>query len=145
MSKYNDTQHVYLYMDDSGKISISEDYSIFAGIVFYDKAQKSEFANKYRSIRNAIKCNYCRHNKGECIVNCPEIKGIMLNKRDRRRIIALSKKFTTFGTIIYNKALHADIVRRKQSKGRFTEYAQKRIVKATIKHLISRRIIVPLA
>ena len=32
-------QHVYLYMDDSGKISKSEDYAIFAGIVAILKSQ----------------------------------------------------------------------------------------------------------
>lgn len=46
----NAKQHVYLYMDDSGKMTKSEDYAIFAGIVFTSSAQKSEFNNKYRKI-----------------------------------------------------------------------------------------------
>lgn len=50
----NDMQHIYIYMDDSGKISKFEDYAVFAGIVIKDGKQKSEFNNKYRAIIIAL-------------------------------------------------------------------------------------------
>ena len=136
-------QHVYIYMDDSGKISAIEDYAIFAGIVFTNNREKSEFYNKYRQICNEIKCNYCHQNKGSCDLNCDEVKGINIRESDRRRIIELSKKSTTFATVIYNQNLQPDIINRVQSKGRFNEYAQRRLIKKTLIHMISKKVIDP--
>ena len=138
-----DIQHVYLYMDDSGKISKYEDYSVFGGIVFTNSAEKSEFMNKYRSIINEVKCSYCNYTIGSCSHTCPEIKGSNINNSDRRRLINLSGNFTTFGAVILNKLLNADIINRVQSKGRFNEYSQRRLIKQTIKYLITKKIIDP--
>ena len=132
----NAKQHVYLYMDDSGKMTKSEDYAIFAGIVFTSSAQKSEFNNKYRKILNGIKCNYCTQEQKKCDKSCPEIKAYGLEVAHRRQIINLSKKFTTFGVVTYNKSLYSHIINDKSAKGRFNEYAQRRVIKNTIKFLI---------
>ena len=43
-------QHIYINMDDSGKISKYEDFAIFAGIIFKNSNEKSKFINKYKSI-----------------------------------------------------------------------------------------------
>ncbi len=139
--KNNNIQHVYLYMDDSGKISKYEDYAVFAGIVFNSTTAKSEFTNKYRSILNSIKCKYCQQDQANCDHNCIEVKAIHIRPKDRRRLLKLSRKFTTFGTVIYNKNLIPDIVNRVQSKGRFNEYAQRRVIKETIAHLIKLNIL----
>lgn len=83
-----DTQHIYLYMNDSGKISKYEDYAIFAGIVFHDNKEKSEFTNKYKSIKESIKCRYCKQINNECDkTGCPEVKAASIKNKDRRRII----------------------------------------------------------
>ena len=129
-------QHVYIYMDDSGKISKYEDYAIFAGMILRNDIERSEFINKYRSICEQIKCKYCEQKKETCTHVCPEIKGYNINSTDRRRLMQLSKKHVTFGTVIYNKNLHTDIINRTPSKGRFSEYAQRRVIKKTILHLI---------
>ena len=142
MSKL-DYQHVYLYMDDSGKISNYEDYAIFAGIVFTNNEEKSRFSNKYRSIIKDIKCDYCSLDKVTCSNECPEVKASQISNEDRRRIINLSKNFVTFGTVIFNKNLFQDILNRAASKGRFTEYSQRRIIKETITYLINRKVINP--
>lgn len=140
----NDNQHIFLYMDDSGKISKYEDYAIFAGIVFTDNNEKSEFVNKYKSIYEKIKCKYCPYNHNVCdSSDCPEVKGSTIKTKDRRRIIQLSKKFTTFGTVIYNRNLRQDIVNRPASKGRFIEYSQRRLIKTTLVKLINDKIINP--
>jgi hypothetical protein len=138
-----DYQHIYLYMDDSGKISKSEDYAVFAGIVFQNTSEKSKFTNMYRQINEEIKCKYCTEDNQTCSLVCPEIKAFSIKPKHRRRIINLSKEYTTFATVIYNKNLHGYIVNNKASKGRFNEYAQRRIIKTTINNLISRRIINP--
>lgn len=138
-----DYQHIYLYMDDSGKISKFEDYAVFAGIVFKDTKEKSKFSNMYRSIINSIKCKYCDEPANGCSCNCPEIKAFSIKTSDRRRIIKLSKEYTTFFTSIYNKNLRGYIINDKRSKGRFNEYAQRRLIKTTINHLISLNVINP--
>lgn len=138
-----ETQHIYLYMDDSGKISTKEEYAIFAGIIFKTKQEKNEFINKYRTIIKDIKCNYCNEDIKECEKGCPEVKGNMISNSDRRRIMQLSKKFTTFGTVIYNGNLKEDILKRAPSKGRFVEYAQRRLIKKIVIHLKNKKLIDP--
>lgn len=130
-------------MDDSGKISKSEDYAVFGGIVFSNSNEKSMFMNKYRAIISEIKCSYCEFEKSSCSKTCPEIKGINIRNSHRRRLLNLSGNFTTFGTVIMNKMLNSDIINRTASKGRFTEYSQRRLIKKTIAYLITRKIIDP--
>lgn len=136
-------QHIYLFMDDSGKISKYEDYAVFGGIVFSDSNEKSMFMNKYRSVIKEIKCSYCQFEIGSCSNTCPEIKGINIKNSDRRRLLNLSGSFTTFGAVIMNKMVRSDIINRVASKGRFAEYSQRRLIKKVVENLISRKIIDP--
>ncbi len=136
-------QHIYLYMDDSGKISKSEDYAVFGGIVFTNDKERSEFVNKYRAIINEIKCNYCSFEKGSCPKKCPEIKGMNIKIGHRRRLMNLSAKYLTFGTAIINQNLNSDIINRVGSKGRFNEYAQRRVIKEVLLDLINNKTIDP--
>ena len=68
--------------------------------------------NKYRSIIEDIKCSYCENAIDLCEKTCPEIKGINISNSDRRRVLNLSGDYTTFGTVIFNKNLKEDIVKR---------------------------------
>lgn len=138
-----DYQHIYLYMDDSGKISQHEDYAVFAGIVFTSSPEVSEFKNKYKSIVRNIKCKYCSQVQSMCDGQCPEIKASIINSSDRRRFINLSKSHITFCTVILNQNLNSTIVNNVPSKGRFTEYSQRRIIKKTMEYLINTRAVDP--
>jgi len=53
----------------------------------------------------------------------------------------LSKSFTTFGTVIYNKILTTVDMNDAASRGRFEEYAQRRLVKNVMNHLKNRNLI----
>lgn len=134
-------QHLYFYIDDSGKISDSENYSGFAGILFFSPQSKSEFSNKYKSILKNISCKYCNLDKNECSRNCPEIKGSIIHPGDRRRLINLSHQFYTFGVRINNSKLYPTIRSNKASKGRYTDYAIKRMIKKVIQDLLSQNLI----
>lgn len=134
-------RHIYLYIDDSGKISHSEEYSGFAGILFLSSQSKSEFSNKYKSILKNISCKYCSLDKDSCLKNCPEVKGSIIRPGDRRRLINLSRQFYTFGVRITNSKLDSDILSNKAFKGRFTDYVIKRMVKKVIEDLLSQNII----
>lgn len=136
MSNKIDYQHVYLYMDDSGKISKYEDYAVFAGIVFKNNSQKSKFTNMYRNIIRNIKCSYCVEEKKSCDKKCSEVKACGIEPQHRRQIVNLSKEYTTFGVVTYNKNLYSHIINDKGAKGRFVEYSQRRVIKSTIQYLI---------
>ena len=124
-------------MDDSGKLTRNEDYAIFAGILFRNNSEKAKFVNRYKSIVKDIKCNYCDQNANSCNKDCPEIKGIIISKSDRRRVLNIGKEYFTFGVVIFNKDVFPQILADPLSKGRYTEYAQRRIVKRCISRLIS--------
>lgn len=137
-----DVQHIHIYMDDSGKLSKSEDYSIFAGIVFTNHKDGNALVSKYKGIINEIKYNY--HLEPDAFINgYPEIKGHFLKKGDRRRILNLGKGFTTFCAITLNKNVYSNIMNDKASKGRFIEYVQKRTIKKCVKYLIHKNKIDP--
>lgn len=131
MENIDKWQHIYLFMDDSGKISPFEDYAIFAGILFQDSKELSKFKNAFRSILKELSPKYRNKSSGG------ELKGSFIRNNDRRRIINFSKKFTTFGTVILNKNLNSNIIHDTRTKGRFTEYAQRRLIKNCINNLIS--------
>lgn len=134
-------RHLYFYIDDSGKISDSEEYSGFAGILFLSSSSKSEFSNKYKSILKRISCKYCSLNRDSCSKNCPEVKGSIIRPGDRRWLLNLSRQFYTFGVRITNSKLYPTIRSNKASKGRYTDYAIKRVIKEVIQDLLSKYII----
>ena len=137
-------QHIYIYMDDSGKISNHEEIAIFAGIVFSTNEEKSTFYNKYNSILKDVKCDYCPQNTSVCDSKCIEIKGNgSLSNSDRRRFIQLSKQFKTFATVIFNRNIFPEIRNNASSKGRFIEYSQRRVIKSIVEHLINDNVIDP--
>lgn len=134
-------QHLFIYIDDSGKISNSEDYSGFAGILFRSTSEKSKFSNKYKSILKDISCKYCPLQKHQCLKKCPEIKGSSIKTKDRRRILNLSHQFYTFGVRIDNNRLFPHIKADKASKGRYTDFAIKRMIKEVIIDLLNAHLI----
>lgn len=68
----SDSQEIYVFMDDSGKLTTKEHYSLYGGLIFLSKAEKMKFANEYKSILKEIKCSYCEEH--DCNSECPELK-----------------------------------------------------------------------
>lgn len=129
-------------MDDSGKLTKKERYSLFAGVIFLSSEEKMEFSNKYRNIMNSIKCDYCNENK-PCSKNCVEVKSYTIKKSDRRRIMNLCKKYKIFALIINNDTIYDSIMESKASKGRYTDFTQRLTIKLIIKQLIKEGLIDP--
>lgn len=140
------TLTIYIFMDDSGKLTSKERVSVFAGIAFTDQYEKDKFNRKHKKIINDIKCSYCENEtkipicKGD---QCPEIKSYNIKKGDRRRIINLCKQHHTYGVIIDNTRVYPNILSSKASKGRYTDYAQKMIIKKIVNDFISNGTIDP--
>lgn len=131
-------------MDDSGKLNKNENSCIFGGVFFHSSKDYMNFVNKYKSVINSIKCSYCKNNINNCNKDCIEIKGTTkLKNSHKRRIFNLIKKEKNFGVFIKNEKVYKPIMNDKSARGRFCDYAQKRIVKEIILYSIRNGFIDP--
>ena len=92
----NEVQTIYINIDDSGKLVITEKVAIYAGLVLTSKQEKDKFITQYRSIVNDIKCKYCNKDVTICKSNrsCPEIKHNMLKNKHIRQLMNYIKKYS---------------------------------------------------
>lgn len=135
-------QEIYINLDDSGKLTSKEKISVYGGIVFLSKMEKDKFITQYRSIINDIKCGYCI-SKENCNHICPEIKNTNVKSNDKRRIMNYIKKYYVVGLIINNEDVYSHIKENKAAKGRFIDYALRRLIKEIIISLIKLKNIDP--
>lgn len=144
---------IYIYMDDSGKLTSKKLCCAYGGVFFDTKKEKDRFITQFRDIIKDISNKYCLKNKTDfcckdrtcCDKICPEIKNssIFLEPEDRRRIMNYIKKYRTFCCFIENREVYKNILDNKASRGRYTDYAQKLVVKEIIKELIKNNVINP--
>jgi len=140
----NKKQTLYIYMDDSGKLNNNETSCIYGGLFFYSTNEISNFINQYKSIIKKIKCGYCDYESDKCDKDCIEIKGTTkLSNEHRRWIYNLTKKQNNFGVFIENNKVYSRIMENKASRGRFSDYTQKRIIKEIILYSIREKKIDP--
>jgi len=138
----NETQEIYINLDDSGKLTTKEQISVYGGLVFLSKKEKDKFITQYKSIINDIKCKYC-HNK-KCSNNkCPEIKNTNIKKSDKRRLMNYMKKYYVIALVIKNYSVYDHIKENKAARGRFVDYSIRRMIKEMIKTLIKYKSIAP--
>ena len=135
----NKTQEIYINLDDSGKLTFNEKISVYGGLLFFSKKEKDKFITQYRSIINDIKCKYCSHNIDNCNKQCPEIKNTNIRPSDKRRIMNYIKKYYVIALIIKNDDVYEHIKNNKAAKGRFTDYAIRRLIKETINLLVKSK------
>lgn len=131
---------IYILMDDSGKLNSNENTCIYGGLFFYSNKDYINFINKYKSIIDSIKCNYCYKDKNNCNQDCIEIKGTTkLKPKDKRRLFNLLKKQNNYGVFINNNRIYNKIMIDKAARGRYSDYAQKRIVKEIVLYSIRNK------
>lgn len=135
-------QEVYINLDDSGKLTSKEQVSVYGGLAFFSKAEKDKFITQYRSIINDIKCKYCRQ-KENCDHNCPELKNTNIKPRHKRRIMNYVKRYLIIALVIRNGKVYSHIMNSKAARGRFTDYAIRRVLKELVKKLIHDKRIDP--
>lgn len=135
---------IFILMDDSGKLNKNESCTIYGGLFFYSSKDYMNFINKYKKIVKSIRCKYCKQDKEACNNDCIEIKGTTkIKPSDKRRLFNLLKKQNNFGVFINNKIVRESIINNKASRGRFCDYAQKRIVKEIVLYSIRNNMINP--
>ena len=139
-------QEIYIYMDDSGRMSHADKCCSYGGVYFKNRNDRDNFKRHYIDVINASKCNFCNKDNKICDKDCPEIKSHTTNNKFRRRIANLIKNSThanSYATTIYTRDIPNDVLNVKHSRGRRTDYYQKRIIKEIIKRLIADRVIDP--
>lgn len=139
-------QVLYIYMDDSGRMSHADKCCSYGGVYFKNTSDRDNFKRHYLNIINTNKCNFCDNDNSICDKNCPEIKSHTTNNKFRRRIVNLIKNSpyaNSYATTIYTRDIPNDVLNVKHSRGRRTDYYQKRIIKEIVKKLISEGIIDP--
>lgn len=135
-----DKQELFILIDDSGKLNNNEISCIYGGLFFYSSKDYMNFINKYKNVIKQIKCNYCKQSANNCNKNCIEIKGTTrLKSKHKRRVFNLVKQQNNFGVFINNKNVYEHIMKAKSARGRFTDYAQKRIIKEIILYSINTK------
>lgn len=127
-------QEIYINMDDSGKLSLHENVCVYGGIIFLSKKDKDKFITQYRSIIKSIRCKYCHQRT--CNHICPEIKNTNILPNDKRRLMNYIKKYYIVALVINNNLVYKQILNNKGAKGRFIDYALRRVIKESIKNLI---------
>lgn len=131
---------IYILMDDSGKLNSNENLCIYGGLFFYSNKDYINFINKYKSIIDSIKCSYCSKDITNCGQDCVEIKGTSkLKPKDKRRLFNLLKKQNNYGVFINNNRVYDKIMSDKAARGRYSDYAQKRIVKEIVLYSIRNK------
>ena len=141
----NDVQSVYINIDDSGKLVNGEKVAIYAGLLFTSKKEKDKFITQYRSIVQNLKCKYCKYQIDTFNNNklCPELKHNMLKPKHTRQLMNYIKKYSILCCVINNDNVYDNIKINTASRGRFLDYALKRLIKHTIKGLIRENRINP--
>ena len=141
----NETQIVWINIDDSGKLVDTEKVAIYAGLVFTSKQEKDKFITQYRSIVNSIRCKYCNKNVVTCNSNksCPELKHTNLKPKHNRQLMNYIKKYSVICCVINNDKVYSKIKSDTASRGRFLDYALKLLIKETFKGLIRQNFINP--
>jgi len=137
----DELQEIYINLDDSGKLTTNEKISVYGGLVFLSKKEKDKFITQYRSIINNIKCDYCKSE--ECDHICPEIKNTNIKIKDKRRVMNYIKKYYVVGLVIKNDMVYDYIMESKAARGRYVDYAIRRMIKEMIKSLIKSNSINP--
>lgn len=135
------TQEIYINLDDSGKLIKKEHISVYGGIVFFSKSDRVKYLKSYKKMINEIKCNYCNQRKEKCNNNCPEIKNTNIKPSHKRRIMNYNRRYYTIAVIIKNDNIYDTIISNAASRGRFTDYAIKMLIKELMKNLIRKKII----
>ncbi len=135
--KSTNNQIIYINLDDSGKLTTKEEICTYGGVVFFSKNEKDKFITQYRKIVNELKCKYCKNTKETCNhKDCPELKSHNLEADDNRRILNYIKKYFVVACIIKNHSVYDHIMENKASRGRYIDYALRRVIKGLVEKII---------
>ncbi|MFI3261009.1 MAG: DUF3800 domain-containing protein [bacterium] len=133
-------QSIYIYMDDSGKLSEKEVCFSYGGVYFTNRDNRDNFKRLYTSFINENKCRLCK--KIKCDNICEEIKSNNTKANFKRRIINMIKNndlVKSHSITIYNEKIDKYVFKNRHTKGRREDYFKKILIKAIIKEEIAKK------
>lgn len=139
-------QEVYIYMDDSGRMSHADRCCSYGGVYFKDRKARDNFKRQYVALIKNSRCHFCQQSSDSCDKHCPEVKSNTTNSKFRRRVCNLiknSKDANSYATTIYNREIPKAVLDVKHSRGRRRDYYQKRVIKEILVRLINDKDINP--
>lgn len=127
------TQEVFIYLDDSGTLHkhASGQYFIYAGYIFLSQKEKDKALAIYRAA--AKKCNPSKE----------ELKAYGTKGKTKRYLVSILREYESFSCVVDKNRVYSSIMDNKKSIHRYKDYCIKRIAKAKLVSLISRKIIDP--
>ncbi len=123
--------NIYIFIDDSGVFHKNETKSFFGGIVFTSESDYKVFIKKYNKFMFKYKIKYMGK----------EVKNYICNNIEKDKIIKFLNQYITFGLYIKIYNVCDDILNTKSSRGRFKEYALRRVIKDIFIYLKSNKLI----
>lgn len=123
-------QKIYFTLDDSGKIDEKNNYLFYGGFVFKSEQACQSFCSEYKRYLKEIKHKYPYQK---------EIKSNILKYKDRQKFIKQFSENYAYAVLIENDKLYDPIKKNAKSKGRFIDYALKRLIKEVLKDLLKRK------
>lgn len=136
-------QKLYIYIDDSGKMSDKEICFSYGGVYFNNIIDRDNFKRLYTTfIKENKKTGFLKNNMNEE----DEIKSSNSTTLFKRRVINLiSNKIgvNTHSITIFNKNLEKYVFKNRHTKGRREDYYQKILIKKIILNEIKNKNIDP--
>lgn len=118
-------------VDDSGIFHTSNDFFVYAGLVFLSERSSNHFEKKYKSITDSIR-------KKRIYMKHKELKASNLKQVDRNRLVKLiNKENDTFGIIVHNNRISNKHFLNQITRSKYKNYIFKIIIKNLLNELIN--------
>lgn len=127
-------QEIYFYLDDSGVLhpNSHEQFFVYAGYVFLSHKEKD------RAL-----CDYRRATRQVNPTSDIELKAHGAKGKTKRYLNSILQNYESLGCVVDKHRVYTNIIKDKKSIHRYKDYCLKRIAKAKLLEMISRKIIDP--
>ncbi len=122
--------NIYVYSDESGVFDVKHnEYYVYGGLIFLDKASKDHCTRKYLHIERMI-----RQNAGYDVNT--ELKACRITNHEKYKLYKSLKNCIIFGAVVVQDMVNANIFEDKKSKQRFLDYVYKIALKRAFEHMM---------
>lgn len=127
--------NLFIYSDESGIFSKKMELFLFAGYIFLNKNEKDKYLNRFKNEEKNLKAKINFVDE--------ELKGSMLNVKQKAKLIKKMNGIYKFCSKININDVYLDIFNSKRTKQRYLDFAYKLGIKNVLKHLIEKNLINP--
>ena len=127
-------QEIYFYLDDSGVLhpNSREQFFVYAGYIFLSHKEKDHALCSYR--KASRKVNPTPES---------ELKAHGAKGKTKRYLNSILKDYESLSCVVDKHRVYTNIIKDKKSIHRYKDYCLKRVAKAKLLEMISRKVIDP--